>query len=34
MTHKIYKMNFSKVYTLYISKAQKKGRMKAEVDEQ
>ena len=33
MTHKIYKMNFSKVYTLYISKAEKKGRMKAEVDE-
>ena len=33
MTHKIYKMNFSKVYPLYISKAEKKGRMKAEVDE-
>jgi len=26
-------MNFSKVYPLYISKAEKKGRMKAEVDE-
>jgi hypothetical protein len=32
-THKIYKMSFSKVYPLYISKAEKKGRTKSEVDE-
>ncbi len=31
--HKIYKMSFSKVYPLYISKAEKKGRTKSEVDE-
>lgn len=29
----IYKMPFSKVYPLYIQKAEKKGRTKAEVDE-
>ena len=32
-THKIYKMSFSKVYPLYVSKAEKKGRTKEEVDE-
>lgn len=31
--HKIYSMSFSKVYPLYISKAEKKGRSKSEVDE-
>ena len=31
--HKIYTMSFSKVYPLYISKAEKKGRTKIEVDE-
>lgn len=30
--HKIYKMSFAKVYPLYVSKAEKKGRTKAEVD--
>ena len=30
---KIYKMSFSKVYPLYVSKAEKKGRTKTEVDE-
>lgn len=29
----IYKMSFSKVYLLYIAKAEKKGRTKSEVDE-
>lgn len=32
-TNKIYKMSFAKVYPLYISKAEKKGRTKSEVDE-
>jgi len=31
--HKIYTMSFAKVYPLYITKAEKKGRTKAEVDE-
>jgi hypothetical protein len=31
--HKIYSMSFAKVYPLYIKKAEKKGRSKAEVDE-
>lgn len=31
--HNIYTMSFSKVYPLYVEKAQKKGRTKAEVDE-
>ncbi|NLX69398.1 MAG: DUF2200 domain-containing protein [Clostridiales bacterium] len=31
--HKIYKMSFAKVYPHYISKAEKKGRTKSEVDE-
>jgi len=30
---KIYKMTFAKVYPLYVAKAEKKGRSKAEVDE-
>lgn len=30
---KIYKMSFAKIYSLYISKAEKKGRSKDEVDE-
>lgn len=32
-THRIYKMSFGKVYPLYITKAEKKGRTKNEVDE-
>ena len=31
--HSIYTMSFAKVYPLYISKAEKKGRTKSEVDE-
>lgn len=31
--HKIYTMSFSKVYPMYIAKAEKKGRTKLEVDE-
>lgn len=31
--HRIYSMSVSSVYTLYIAKAEKKGRTKAEVDE-
>lgn len=31
--HKIYSMAFSRVYPLYLTKAEKKGRTKAEVDE-
>jgi len=30
--HKIYTMSFARVYPLYITKAEKKGRTKAEVD--
>jgi hypothetical protein len=33
MTHRIYKMSFASVYALYIAKAERKGRTKAEVDE-
>lgn len=33
MTHRIYKMSFASVYPHYITKAEKKGRTKAEVDE-
>lgn len=29
----VYKMSFSKIYPLYVSKAEKKGRNKKEVDE-
>ncbi len=31
--HRIYTMNFARVYPLYIEKAEKKNRTKAEVDE-
>jgi len=31
--HRIYSMSFAKVYPLYVAKAEKKGRAKAEVDE-
>lgn len=31
--HRIYTMNFARVYPLYIEKAEKKDRTKAEVDE-
>jgi len=31
--HKIYTMSFARVYPLYISKAEKKGHTKSEVDE-
>ena len=31
--HRVYAMSFASVYPLYISKAEKKGRTKAEVDE-
>jgi len=33
MTHRIYAMSFASVYPLYVAKAEKKGRTKAEVDE-
>lgn len=32
MPHRIYSMPFAKVYPLYIEKAERKGRTKAEVD--
>ena len=31
--HRIYTMSFASVYPLYIAKVEKKGRLKAEVDE-
>lgn len=31
--HRIYTMSFASVYPLYVAKAEKKGRTKAEVDE-
>ena len=31
--HRIYKMSFAEVYPLYVAKAEKKGRTKAEVDQ-
>lgn len=31
--HRIYSMSFASVYPMYIAKAEKKGRTKAEVDE-
>jgi|SRR5690606_18200794 len=31
--HRIYRMSFAKVYPLYVQKAERKGRTKAEVDE-
>ena len=33
MTHRIYTMSFASVYRHYITKAERKGRTKAEVDE-
>jgi hypothetical protein len=33
MSHRIYSMSFARVYPLYVAKAEKKGRTKAEVDE-
>ena len=33
MTHRIYKTSFASVYPHYVTKAEKKGRSKAEVDE-
>lgn len=33
MSHRIYAMSFASVYPLYVAKAEKKGRTKAEVDE-
>ncbi len=32
MSHKIFEMSFASVYPLYVQKAEKKGRTKAEVD--
>lgn len=32
-TNRIYRMSFASVYPLYVAKAEKKGRTKAEVDE-
>ncbi|MFT4038609.1 MAG: DUF2200 domain-containing protein [Thermomicrobiales bacterium] len=32
-THRIYRMSFASVYPAYVTKAEKKGRTKAEVDE-
>jgi hypothetical protein len=31
--HRIYAMSFARVYPMYVTKAEKKGRTKAEVDE-
>ena len=33
MTHRIFKTSFASVYPLYLTKAERKGRTKAEVDE-
>ena len=33
MSHKIFKMSFASVYPLYVTKAERKGRTKAQVDE-
>ena len=33
MTHRVFKMSFASVYPHYVTKAEKKGRTKAEVDE-
>ena len=33
MTHRIYSMSFASVYPHYVTKAEKKGRTRAEVDE-
>ncbi len=32
-THRIFKMAFAKVYPMYVQKAERKGRTKAEVDQ-
>ena len=32
-SHKIFKMSFASIYPLYITKVEKKGRFKSEVDE-
>ncbi len=32
-SHRIYTLSFAKVYPLYVTKAERKGRTKAEVDE-
>ena len=32
-SNKVYKMSFSKIYTLLIAKAEKKGRTRDEIDE-
>src|SRR5262245_35252314 len=31
--HRVYKISFAKVYPLYVAKAEKKGRTRAEVDQ-
>ena len=31
--HRIFSMSFAKIYPMYVAKAEKKGRSKAEVDE-
>ena len=33
MTHRVFKISFASVYPHYVTKAEKKGRTKAEVDE-
>ena len=33
MAHRIYTMSFARVYWLYVAKAERKGRTRAEVDE-
>jgi hypothetical protein len=33
MTHRIYKTSFASVYPLYVAKAERKGRTRAEVDQ-
>ena len=33
MTHRIFKTSFASVYPLYVAKAERKGRTKAEVDQ-
>jgi len=33
MSHKIFSMSFANIYPMYIQKAERKGRTKAEVDE-
>ena len=33
MTHRVYRMDFAKIYAALLAKAERKGRTKAEVDE-